>query len=100
MKRPHATKLRRTDMVSMRASKQLSRSEVHSGAFALRDFTRKPSLLKRAQRLFERSGEHDKTVAAPAQPMSDRDLALAIRAFQKTPVPEWITKKLGKRFHG
>jgi hypothetical protein len=32
--------------------------------------------------------------------MSDRDLALAIRAFQKTPVPEWISQKLGKRFGG
>ena len=66
----------------------------------MRDGRKKVGLLNRARRLFSLSGENDKAVAAPAQPMSDRDLALAIRAFQKTPVAEWISQKLGKRFGG
>jgi hypothetical protein len=63
--------------------------------------------LARVRHLFlSRPGDHFESLVkafsngeltSPVHPMSDQELAHAIREFQARPVSEWTVRKLGKR---
>jgi hypothetical protein len=65
------------------------------------------TILKRIRHLFaSESGEHLDSISAafqrgalnePARPMSDQELARAIREFQAVPVSDWTLAKLSQR---
>jgi hypothetical protein len=65
------------------------------------------TILKRIRHLFATdSGEHLDSISAaflqgrlkqPARPMSDQELAHAIREFQAVPVSDWTIAKLSQR---
>ena len=65
------------------------------------------TILKRIRHLFASdSGEHldslraaflHGTLKEPARPMSDQELARAIREFQAVPVSDWTIAKLSRR---
>jgi hypothetical protein len=65
------------------------------------------TILKRIRHLFASdSGEHLDSIShafrqgrlkEPTQPMSDQELARAIREFQAVPVPDWTIAKLSQR---
>ncbi|MCK1273298.1 MULTISPECIES: hypothetical protein [Bradyrhizobium] len=64
------------------------------------------TILKRIRHLFaSESGEHLDSISAafqrgtlkePARPMSDQELARAIREFQAVPVSDWTIAKLSR----
>ncbi|MFK4508015.1 hypothetical protein LPJ38_22490 [Bradyrhizobium daqingense] len=67
-----------------------------------------PTILERIRHLFasERSEHLDRisdaflngTLREPPHPMSDQELARAIREFRDTPVSDWTIAKLSRRF--
>ena len=67
------------------------------------------AFLHRIRQLFGGSARHldelaealaDGRLKQPAQPMSDQELARAIREFQKAPLSDASLKKLGERLAG
>jgi len=66
-----------------------------------------PSILERIRQLFASRSEHlgcisdafrNGTPPEPAQPMSDHELARAIREFRASPAADWTVAKLTRRF--